>query len=174
MLAAKFSVLWFLWLFAGITLGSVGYVVYIIFYNIKFHPFARTPGPFWVCASPLYALLHAYRGGLHLDVSRCHEKYGLVVRYSPNRLVFNSAEALRDRLLKTAAKKNLTTADIYRQGKNTQKSPCYAPYPYFPAVFNTHNCIDKEMHRRKRRIVSQGFSPAAMNASEPMILNHAK
>ena len=44
----------------------------------------------------------------------------------------------------------------------------------FPAVYNTHNCIDKEMHGRKRRIVRQGFAPSAILASEPMILGHVR
>ena len=64
--------------------------------------------------------------------------------------------------------------DIYGQGRNTQKSSGYAPHPYFPAVFNTHNCIDKEMHGRKRRIVSQGFSTATIKSSEPMIIHHVQ
>ena len=45
-------------------------------YNLTYHPYARYPGPIWARASPLYGLLHAYRGDLHLDVARCHEKYG--------------------------------------------------------------------------------------------------
>lgn len=99
---------------------------------------------------------------------------GPVVRYTPNRLIFNTAEAMRGstlfppRFLLSAE----ALADIYGQGRNTQKSSGYAPHPYFPAVFNTHNCIDKEMHGRKRRIVSQGFSTATVNSSEPMIINH--
>ncbi|KAK3174573.1 hypothetical protein OEA41_001819 [Lepraria neglecta] len=80
------------------------------------------------------------------------------------------ADLFSRRLSHDLSKKFFT--NIYGQGKNPQKSSGYAPNPYFPAVFNTHNCIDKEMHGRKRRIVSQGFSPAAINASEPMILNH--
>lgn len=67
-----------------------------------------------------------------------------------------------------------TLADIYGKGRNTQKSSGYAPHPYFPAVFNTHNCIDKETHGRKRRIVSQGFSTAAITSSEPMIIQHVQ
>lgn len=101
---------------------------------------------------------------------------GPIVRYTPNRLIFNTAEAMRGNSLFPfeicALAEDL--ADIYGQGKNTQKSSGYAPHPYFPAVFNTHNCIDKEMHGRKRRIVSQGFSTAAINSSEPMIINHVQ
>ena len=101
---------------------------------------------------------------------------GPIVRYTPNRLIFNTAEAMRGNAPSPFDSSYLlkTLADIYGQGRNTQKSSGYAPHPYFPAVFNTHNCIDKEMHGRKRRIVSQGFSAAAIHSSEPMIINHVE
>ena len=101
---------------------------------------------------------------------------GPVVRYTPNRLVFNTAEAMRGNALSlpNSFQSAKSLVDIYGQGRNTQKSSGYAPHPYFPAVFNTHNCIDKEMHGRKRRIVSQGFSAAAIHSSEPMIINHVQ
>ena len=74
--------------------------------------------------------------------------------------------------LSTTSTRCSIPSDIYGQGRNTQKSSGYAPHPYFPTVFNTHNCIDKEMHGRKRRIVSQGFSVSAITDSEPMIIQH--
>lgn len=61
---------------------------------------------------------------------------------------------------------------VYGQGKNFKKSNGYAPHPYFPTVSNTHNTIDKSVHGRKRRIVSQGFSEATIAASETYILEH--
>lgn len=101
---------------------------------------------------------------------------GPIVRYTPNRLIFNTAEAMRGNPLYTPKVVLFAEdlADIYGQGRNTQKSSGYAPHPYFPAVSNTHNCIDKELHGRKRRIVSQGFSTAAINSSEPIILHHVQ
>ena len=55
---------------------SLFFVLAVVVYNAYFHPYARYPGPFWARVSPLYALLHAYRGDLHLDVTRCHIEYG--------------------------------------------------------------------------------------------------
>lgn len=52
------------------------YFLAVTIYNLTYHPYERYPGPIWARASPLYALLHAYRGDLHLDVARCHERYG--------------------------------------------------------------------------------------------------
>lgn len=68
----------------------------------------------------------------------------------------------------------LSCIAVYGQGKNFKKSRGYAPHPYFPTQYNTHNCIDKDMHGRKRRIVAQGFSEPVMAASEPYILDHVR
>ena len=72
------------WLFGFaliLILSSITYLTGTIIYNLKYHPYARYPGPFWARISPLHALLHAYRGDLHLDVTRCHEKYGIPLMF---------------------------------------------------------------------------------------------
>lgn len=83
---------------------------------------------------------------------------GNFVRYGPNRLLINTPQAVRA---------------IYGQGKNFKKSRAYAPHPFFPAVFSTHNCIEPSQHGRKRRIVAQGFSEGSLNAYEPRIIKQA-
>ena len=77
------------------------------------------------------------------------------MRYGPYRLLINRPEAVRA---------------IYGQGKNFKKSNAYAPHPFFPTVFNTHNCIEPTQHGRKRRIVAQGFSEGSLAAYEPSII----
>lgn len=87
----------------------------IVVYNLFFHPYSKYPGPFWAKVTPLYSVWHAYIGDLHIDVLRCHERYGMllvlatcsrlrqnwlirpgpVVRYTPDRLVFNTLAGLR-------------------------------------------------------------------------------
>jgi hypothetical protein len=55
-----------------------------------------------------------------------------------------------------------------------QKSKAYEPLPVFPNAFNTHTAINKTIHGRKRRIVSQGFSDAALRSAEPYILEKVR
>lgn len=43
-----------------------------------------------------------------------------------------------------------------------------------PGAYNTHTCIDKALHRRKRKVVSQAFSESAIRAFEPTMLNNIK
>ena len=41
-------------------------------------------------------------------------------------------------------------------------------------VHSVFNAYDKAVHRRKRRMVSQGFSDLALRGSEPHVLEHVK
>lgn len=74
----------FTWLFMLpiiVLLSCLSYLAVTIIYNLKYHPYARYPGPFLARISPLHALVHAYRGDLHLDVTHCHERYGMPLIY---------------------------------------------------------------------------------------------
>lgn len=93
---------------------TVGFVVHRLF----FHPLAKYPGPWLAKVSNLYAGYHAWKGDLHLDMWKCHEKYGeyipippelfpiLIrpfqigdfVRYGPNSLLVNTATGLHGEL----------------------------------------------------------------------------
>lgn len=72
------------WLFIFpiiVFLSCISYLAVTIIYSLWYHPYARYPGPFLARIAPLHALVHAYRGDLHLDVTRCHERYGMPLLY---------------------------------------------------------------------------------------------
>ena len=56
--------------------------------------------------------------------------------------------------------------------KNVQKSKGYVAIRAAQGVSNTHTCVDKVEHRRKRKAVSQGFSEQAIRAFEPTMARH--
>ena len=76
------------------------------------HPLARYPGPILAKVTDMYAAYHGFRGDIHVDIWKCHAKYGTshvlshdlpvanyeaegtFVRYGPNRVVMNSRESL--------------------------------------------------------------------------------
>jgi hypothetical protein len=72
-LAVILAIWLFLW--ALLCLFAVTYSIY----NLCFHPYSRYPGPFFARICPFYSLWHAYYGDLHIDVLRCHEKYGVLL-----------------------------------------------------------------------------------------------
>lgn len=64
--------------------------------------------------------------------------------------------------------------DIYGHGKRLQKADFYNAFPAIKGVYNTHNAIDKTVHGRKRRVMSQAFSEAALKGMEDVMLLHVR
>lgn len=64
--------------------------------------------------------------------------------------------------------------DIYGHGKRLQKADFYNAFPAIKGVYNTHNAIDKTLHGRKRRVLSQAFSEAALKGMEDVMLLHIR
>lgn len=78
---------------------------------------------------------------------------GSIVRFGPNSLSFNTSTALKD---------------IYGFRSNVRKAEFYDAFVH-PAP-NTHNSRDKDVHARKRRVLSYAFSDGAIKEVERYIL----
>ena len=59
-----------------------GYIVYTLY----LHPLAKYPGPLLGRLTQAYDLYHAYIGDKHLHFYHLHQRYGSIVRFSPNSL----------------------------------------------------------------------------------------
>ncbi|KAI1499097.1 isotrichodermin C-15 hydroxylase [Biscogniauxia marginata] len=141
----------------GVAASGLIYVVGLVIYRVFFHPLAKYPGPFLAKITNVYQLYHAWKGDRHLEFWRMHERYGRIVRFGPNSVSFNTNAALKD---------------IYGFKANVRKAPFYDAFVH-PAP-NTHNARDKALHARKRRVLSQGFSDAAMKEMERYILANVR
>jgi len=73
----------------SITLISVGV------YRVFFHPLSHIPGPFFAKLTHLWQTKSYFTGNWHNDVLRIHEKYGPVVRISPDEISFVDGDALK-------------------------------------------------------------------------------
>lgn len=82
---------------------------------------------------------------------------GKAVRFGPNSVSFNSSQALKD---------------IYGFRSNVRKAEFYNAFVH-PAA-NTHNTRDKEVHARKRRVLSHAFSDSAMKEMQRYILGNVR
>ncbi|KAF2814017.1 cytochrome P450 [Mytilinidion resinicola] len=143
-------------LVAACSLVGLGLALYIfvkIIYSIYFHPLSKHPGPFLARFTDLYAGYHAWKGDIHIDMWRCHQKYGDFVRYAPNRLNVNTATGIKD---------------IYSQNKNFLKSKNYSAMVH--QALNTLTVREKKDHGRRRRVISQGLSDAVIRNFEPAML----
>ncbi|CAM1504056.1 Fc.00g016470.m01.CDS01 [Cosmosporella sp. VM-42] len=147
-----------LWIYAALLLGGgLLYTVGLVVYRVFFHPLAKYPGPFLAKITDAYQLYHAYKGDRHLEFWRMHQKYGKVVRFGPNSVCFNSNTALKE---------------IYGFRSNVRKAEFYNAFVH-PAA-NTHNTRDKELHARKRRVLSHAFSDGATKEMQRYILGNVR
>ncbi|KAF2841015.1 cytochrome P450 monooxygenase [Patellaria atrata CBS 101060] len=146
---------------AVIALGSLFsgfiYLVGLITYRLYFHPLAKFPGPKANAISPIPGIRSLLRGRLPLDNKLLHDKYGSVVRVSPNELSYNSTQAWED---------------IYghRQGlQNMHKDPIHVgSVDPIPGV-TTLTMADDANHARQRRALAYSFSQKALEGQEPIV-----
>jgi cytochrome P450 len=147
-----------IWLWSAVATGAFSlYIFALSIYRLYFHPLARYPGPVIAKLTDGYMLYHAWRGDRHLEFWRLHERYGKFVRFGPSSISVNSSTALKD---------------IYGFRANVQKAEFYDAFVH-PAP-NTHNSRDKELHARKRRVLSQAFSESAIKGMERYILGNIR
>ncbi|KAI9162800.1 Cytochrome P450 monooxygenase apf7 [Paramyrothecium foliicola] len=99
---------------------------------------------------------HAYGGWLamrknqHIAIHQSFLKYGPVVRQAPNRLVFNTIQALHD--IYPNSKVNKGQAYVASQLRGS-----------VPSIFGT---LDRLQHRKKRRLMSEALSDGGIRLFE--------
>ncbi|SMY28276.1 unnamed protein product [Zymoseptoria tritici ST99CH_1A5] len=128
-------------------------------YQLHFHPLASHPGPLLGRLTQLYDLYHAYIGDKHILYHHLHQKYGPIVRFSPNSLSINDPAALKT---------------IYAHGANVQKSVFYKCFRAAPTAISTLLATEKQHHARKRRIMGQAFSESALRGFEGFVVGHVE
>lgn len=139
--------------------GAVIYFTGLCLYRVFLHPLSGYPGPLLAKITDLYSTYYALRGDRHVEFFRAHEKYGPIVRFGPNSLSFNSNSALKE---------------IYGFKANVRKSRFYEAFWANKHAASTHSSIDQAIHARKRRVLSNAFSDAAMKAMEKYTLAHIR
>ncbi|KAI1145539.1 cytochrome P450 [Nemania diffusa] len=125
-----------------------------IAYTLLLHPLRKYPGPLLGKITNLYAAVFAIDRRLHQEIWRNHKLYGSVVRIGPDRLVFESAAAMRD---------------IYQNERLTKPS-LYLSTQARPDKFSVWNALDRNLHHRQRRLVGQVTADASMRSFEPEML----
>ncbi|KAF2836757.1 cytochrome P450 [Patellaria atrata CBS 101060] len=145
--------------FASIPLGGgiVVYIVGLIVYRLWLHPLARFPGPFLNRVSDLPGVIWVLRGRLPMETKKLHDKYGPVVRLSPNELAFNTAQAFTDIYGHKVGRKDLPKDPIHVGAVDP-----------LPGV-STISMADHATHARQRKALSFGFSKQALWSQESIV-----
>ncbi|KAL4802453.1 cytochrome P450 [Aspergillus unguis] len=144
---------------SGLLAASVVLPLLWIAYCRFIHPLSSVPGPFLASIVPFVQLYHGLKGDRHLWIYDLHKQYGDHVRLAPNFVSINTVEGLQR---------------IYGHGNRFRKADFYNGFLAIPGVYNTHNSIDKVVHGRKRRVLSQAFSDNALKGMENVMLLHVR
>lgn len=130
-------------------------------YNLYLHPLAHFPGPPLWAASRIPHELGLARGRIIRDLATLHDKYGEVVRVSPNALSFIHPDAWKD---------------IYARKPGVPPFPknlrFYAEFLDFNDAHSLLTAGDAD-HARQRRVLSPGFSEKGIGDQEPVVQTHA-
>ncbi|PSN67052.1 cytochrome P450 [Corynespora cassiicola Philippines] len=124
-------------------------VVYI--YRATLHPLNGYPGPTLAKVTDWYGAWYALRTKGHIMAHNNLLKHGSVIRVGPNKLVFNTARALRD---------------IYL-GDRFYKAPTYVRSQFDASSWHTLSTPDKRAHRERRKLISHGLSERSIRKLEP-------
>ncbi|KAK1762847.1 averantin oxidoreductase [Phialemonium atrogriseum] len=148
--------------FAGVlaVVGAALWMVWKVIYNLYIHPLARFPGPFLARVSPFPNVLALLRGRIPFWIKACHDKYGPIVRVSPNELSFDNEAAWKD---------------IYgsRPGhKNFHKDPIHVGSIQSVPGVSTITMANDADHARQRRALSHAFSTKALLEQEYIVKSY--
>ncbi|KAI0157247.1 benzoate 4-monooxygenase cytochrome P450 [Xylariaceae sp. FL1272] len=139
-----------------IAAAVVTYYIGLFGYRLLLHPLSRYPGPLVAKITDGYGGLYALKRELHLKTWEDHQRFGSVIRQGPNKLVFNSLQAVRD---------------IYLN-EGISKSLCYEAGNVNPTTTNVFNTIDKRVHRFKRKLVGQIVTDRSIRTFESKLSDH--
>jgi cytochrome P450 len=136
---------------------STLYVIGLAVYRLYLHPLAKFPGPKIAALTVFYEFYFdgIKRGRYTFEIERMHEKYGPIVRISPNELHVNEPSFIDE---------------LYAgSGKKRDK------YPYFSAQFGIPDSVfgtpGHDLHRLRRSALNRFFSKSSVNKLEPVIHN---
>ncbi|KAI0401577.1 putative benzoate 4-monooxygenase cytochrome P450 [Xylaria palmicola] len=144
----------------GLGALSVLFITYVVgraIYNVTLHPLARFPGPLNRTAFAFPGLLNTCKGNYVSDVWAAHQKYGEVVRVAPDALSFASPAAWND---------------IYSlQNGKSQLAKDFKRFPDRPEAIHLFGSNDED-HARIRKIISYGFTGAAVRRQQGLVDGH--
>ncbi|KAL3462619.1 cytochrome P450 [Aspergillus heterothallicus] len=137
------------------------YTTLLSLYRLYLHPLSKFPGPPLRAISSLPSIASLLHGRLGFDTKTLHDKYGPVVRVSPNELAFNSAQAWEDIYgFKPAGRENMHKDPIHVGSVD--------PLPHA----STLTMADDANHARQRRALAHSFSERALKDQEYIIQHY--
>ncbi|KAI1416450.1 putative cytochrome P450 [Hypoxylon sp. FL1857] len=137
------------WMWAGAIL--VAYLIALVAYRLLFHPLSAFPGPKLAAATVWYEFYYdGIKGGQYtFKIWEMHEKYGPIIRISPNELHCNDPAFI----------------DTLYAGGSARRDK----YAYYATQFGAFGTVDHHLHRLRRGAINRFFSKTSVSKLEPMI-----
>ncbi|KAF2399643.1 cytochrome P450, partial [Trichodelitschia bisporula] len=133
------------------------YIIGLSIYRLYFHPLSKFPGPWTNAISDLPGVIWTLQGRLPMQTKLLHDRYGPVVRLSPNELAFNSVRSWTDIYGHKPGRPDLAKDPIHVGAVDPM-----------PGV-STISMADRETHARQRKALSHGFSKKALWEQESIV-----
>lgn len=137
----------------------MAYTASFLFYNVFLHPLRKLPGPLLGRATILLMQKKSVTGRLPFWIHELHNKYGPIVRYSPNEVSIIDPGVVKQ---------------VYGHGKSafSKQAVWYGPDEMGdpPGILRA----DAESHGRQRKLVSHAFSEKALREQQAMLKNYVE
>ncbi|KAK3301698.1 cytochrome P450 [Chaetomium strumarium] len=143
-------------------LGAVVLFLYLLARSVYYafvHPLAKVPGPKLYACSDLPYLYHSLRGDWQFKLKQLHDRYGPVLRYTPDNVSFTTPGAWKT---------------IYGHRAAGQKTFVKDRITYRPTLSGHPHIVvaNAEDHRRQRRLLSHAFSEKALRGQEDIMKHY--
>lgn len=138
-------------------LGSLLYSIGLLLHRLFFHPLRKIPGPWCAAATSWYEFYYdvVLDGQLVRQYPILHEKYGPVIRISPDRIHVSDPSFFRE---------------VYANNSRYLKDSGF--YQAFGTLkYSIVMLIDPEEHKQRRNTVKSLFSTRQMDQLAPSILD---
>jgi cytochrome P450 len=134
------------------------FVAYIVVYRLFFHPLAQIPGPKLAALTFLYQTYYSFKDGsrFYKQVGLLHEKYGPIVRITPNEVSLSNPENYEA---------------IYYVRSRYTKDPRF--YDAFGMEYASFTSCPNELHRLRRGPLNKFFSRAAVLSLQNIVQEKA-
>ncbi|KAJ0417771.1 cytochrome P450 [Aspergillus carlsbadensis] len=135
----------------------VAWLLSLAFYNLFLHPLRAIPGPFLAKISGWWLFTLEFTPTPHQELFKLHQKYGPIMRISPNEVSFNDIEA---------------SDTIYAQASKFDKSR------YFYGAFENpgphlFSICDRQKHSQDKRLISYAMSRTNATSHESSMYDKA-
>ncbi|KAF4850947.1 Cytochrome P450 monooxygenase BOT1 [Colletotrichum siamense] len=137
--------------------GGLLYSIGLLFYRLFFHPLRKIPGPWYAAATSWYEFYYdvVLDGQLVRQYPILHDKYGPVIRISPDRIHVSDPSFFRE---------------VYANNSRYLKDSGF--YQAFGTLkYSIVMLIDPEEHKQRRNTVKSLFSTRQMDQLAPSILD---